>query len=449
MTVIELGDVSGTGRDGPEPDPAGRPAPRSIRRRLAVAVALAGVLLLGAAAPPGVPLVHELWWAPFDDESSMTVRNGTVYVQKATTDGSVMTAYDLVTGDRRWKRATTGQASWMAVTGAGGVLLIAGAPVSTNVSYGDGSLAVQLSASELTALDEATGEPLWRAEGEMQAVSGDTVLLGDQDEAGHLTALRSIGLRTGSPRWERRITPAEVIATPDDGGDGPERIVTATADGRVTVFDAVDGTPLLARRVSWIERQPGEGLGTILRIAGDKLLVTRTDRRGGTITAYRLDTLDELWNTSANRQAVVQPCGPVLCLSNGGEVDGIDPATGALRWRGAGWAGAESLGGGRLLAYDNGQEPHQTLLDAATGRPIGAGDGVGYPIWPDAATGALLLVRALAEPGGRTVVTRLDLTTGRADPMGTVGTAEGINCRGTDRYLACQDDDRLIVTAVG
>ncbi|MFC3991662.1 outer membrane protein assembly factor BamB family protein [Actinoplanes siamensis] len=411
-----------------------RPAPRPTRpgrRRAPVAVALACALTLSAAATPPVPLVRQLWTADVLQQDGLALAGDAVYVARQTT----LTAYDLATGAVRWSRGSPWDADQLvSMVVSDGMVRLAG-PRVWGATPDGGQMVFP---AEVTVLDAATGSLRWRRPGEVKQSTADAVLLGDRDPHGALRALRLVGARDGGLRWERPLT--HVL----DAQVGSSRIVTLTADGDVAVYRYADGAPVTSRRVE----SGGAGLNTVALVSGERLFVTRTDPRGATVTAYRLDDLTRLWRQRTLRAAYLVDCGPVLCLSRGAEVAGLDPATGEPRWLLPGRGGVSVAGPGRLLAYSNDEQPTQALVDAATGRVLGDG-GAGWPMPAGAAADPGILFRVSAGDPTRTVVSRIDLASGRITTIGTVASIVGVRCDGSGHYLVCRRPDGIVVTALG
>ncbi|GAA4592485.1 outer membrane protein assembly factor BamB [Actinoplanes octamycinicus] len=426
MTVIDLGDLS----VHPDEPPAPPPARRLPRRPAAALVALLCAVTLGAAATPDPPLVHEVWSVPAEQGDGLATTEDTVYVARATDGRTVLSAYELATGATRWTR----DLPW--VSGGGLLTFLAGDGMVQLADTPRGSIGDRPEAfypSRATVVDAATGEVRWRTTGEVQHTTPEAVLLADRDDLGEITALRLAGARTGEIRWTRPVR--RVIRLELDGS----RIVTVTEAGEAAVYRYADGTPLARGRVAW---NTDRDLGAQALIHDGRYVVTRTDPLGATVTAYRLTDLRPDWSLRTLRSSLISDCGPVLCLSRGADVAGLEPATGTTRWVLAGQGFVNRAGPDRLLAAGTDtDQPAQTLVDAATGRVI-AGLGPG---WPD---GDLLIGNTTGSPV-RTVLSRMDLVAGRSTPVGTVESIEGVYCSVTGRFLACRRPGRIVVTAVG
>ncbi|WP_030434268.1 PQQ-binding-like beta-propeller repeat protein [Actinoplanes subtropicus] len=421
MALIDLGDVAGAAA---EPVAAPVDVPRLGRVALAM-VAVGGLLAQAASAPPAPALVRPLWSAAYQPSDTMALDGRTVYLNRSGPAGPpTVTAYDLATGKARWSTPSGAEVTDYGVLPAGDVLL---------VPTGGGT----------TALDAATGERLWRSAGEAvpSVVRGDALVAG-ADQSGLTTELRLVGLRDGRERWRRAIAPAEQWITLAEGGL-PTAIVAVTRTGDATVYGYADGAVRAHARIPW------NGVYSAALFAADPyVVVVRTASAQSVGTVYRTSDLRPLWRT---RELIgyVTGCGALICTADVRGVAGRDAATGREVWRRDDLNYVWNLGGDRLLlsAAANLASATTVLVDAATGRTIGRPVG-GQQAFSAGVAGSLLLLRESRTPPGRTVVSRLDLATGRQTPLGTVERIADQDCRGTPGYLLCPRGDTLTVTAV-
>ncbi len=325
MSVIELGDLSSPLADPPPARPPAR------FRRWPLIVALLGALGLGGAGGPPVPLVRQVWTTGLTDQDGFAVTADAVYVVRE----SGMTAYDLATGAVRWRRESPlryGDVTSVQV--ADGMVMLGGPPeFVTAPGYPSAAMAFP---TELIVLDAATGADRWRSPGEVFRSTSDSVLLADRDAHGELHTMRMVDARDGSLRWTRELGRALDVQS------GPAQIVTTTAT-EVRTYRYEDGAPIVSGRIE----TGNDWMNSATMLTGGRLFVTRADPRGATVTAYRLDDLTALWDRRTLRGSFVTDCGPVLCLSSGAELSGLDAATGETRWSLAGWAGVNVAGPGR------------------------------------------------------------------------------------------------------
>ncbi|BCJ42643.1 hypothetical protein GCM10010168_06150 [Actinoplanes ianthinogenes] len=428
MTMIDLGDLSDLSAPRDEPPP---PAFRHRRPAVAALVALLCALVLGASATPGPALVHDVWRLPADQQDNLATTGDTLYYSRATDGRTVVYAYDLATGALRWTRdlpwiSGTNLASFQA---ADGMLLIGDMP---RVALGDPPTGAMYPGGA-TVLDAATGEVRWRTTSEVQQTTPENVLLADRDTRGELTTLRLVSAYTGQTHWTRPVTRVfrvDVDAT---------RVITTSEAGEVGVYRYSDGVPIARGRVAW---STGDELGTQALVHDGRFIVTRTDPLGATVTAYSLSDLSPAWSQRTLRSSLITDCGPVLCLSRGADVAGLEPATGAIRWVLSGQGVVNRVGADRLLsAGTEADDPVQMLVDAGTGRVL-ASLGTGWPADD-------LLIRRTTTAPFRTVLSRMDLTAGRAVTLGTIESTEGFYCSVAGRHLVCLRAGQIVVTAVG
>jgi outer membrane protein assembly factor BamB len=432
MTLIDLGKITH--------DPADPALPvnhRRVRHLVLAAAALAGVLLLTGSARPAPPSVQQLWAAPLARDDTAQLHDGTAYVNRLAGTGTELTAYDLATGEKRWRVVSGTGAANFGVQPAVDVVLV---PVGRRVvdELDGGERFWTLYSEGTVALDAGTGRERWRTAGEVGAVGTDgTGLVLEHDRHGVATRIRLIRLGDGHQVWELPASGAEattVLWTDDQ----PLRIATVTAGGELRVYGYADGRLRARARVPWKSRRSDlMGAGALLAVRGD---------RNGTTTLYRPDDLSVLWSTGD--VVFLTGCGRLLCALDDDGVAGRDPATGRELWRVRDMFGVAEVGPGRLLLDSGGVGGVQQLVDAGTGRPIGSrAYGVAVPGGP---AGSLLLLRRTARPPGGQLVSRLDLTSGEQTALGLTAPAdEDRACSGAGRYLACERDGALTVVSVG
>jgi PQQ-like domain len=332
------------------------------------------------------------------------------------------------------------------------VLLLPGEEQLSEVRSEDGSGVSFPYGGTLTALDPATGEVLWKQPG-MQYWEGsrDTMLMFERVRDGTISWLRLVRTRDGSVVWERRAPAgAESVAVQFDG-DAPARVVTASSEGELTVLRYTDGAPVVSGTVPWTPTSYSTGAGSNLSAVSGRLVVTDTGldvlANRSRVTVYRTDDLRQLWSRDTTGWPDVQDCGPVVCVGTAeGVFEAVDPETGAKRWGMAGGqVGGVIPGTGRLLVA-GGDQPRQTLVDAATGRAIGPG-GRGGLLYRDLGEGTVTLLRDLGPASS--AVSRLDTVTGRSTMLGALTGGNQRYCLGEGRRIACSLGDRLAVIAVG
>ncbi|GAA0582542.1 hypothetical protein GCM10010172_79570 [Paractinoplanes ferrugineus] len=426
MTLIDLGDVA---------EPAERPGAgpvnflRAARLTLA-ALSVVGLLALTSSAAPAPSLVRPLWTADFRPGDAMALDAATVYLDRTAPVGPrEVTAYDLRTGAVKWSTPAGVRMSDRGVRKAGDVLL-----VPTEASGGAGT----------TALDAATGDLLWRLNGvAAPSVGSDDVVLAETDKSGATTGLRLVGLRDGRQVWKRATAPAEQWITLAEGGR-PTSILTVTSSGETTVYGYADGAERQHARIPW----NGVYASTLFP-AGPYPVVVRTASAQTVATIYDSADLRPLWR-SDETVGYVTGCGSLICVAGASGVTAREPATGRVLWQRPDAHFVWDLGGGRMLlsAVANLASATTALVDAATGVTIGHSFGGQQAFSADRA-GSLLLLRGAGTSPDRTVLHRLDLTTGRQTPLGAVERFDEQDCQGTGGFLLCPRGETLTVAAVG
>ncbi|MEU4687670.1 PQQ-binding-like beta-propeller repeat protein [Actinoplanes sp. NPDC023714] len=448
MTIIELGEFN------VPTEPEGSPGefhPRSVRRALLGAVVLASLLLLGGAAPPATPLVHDVWSAPMGDQDSMAIRKDGIFVFRSTGPATVeLTSYDPATGAVRWTRESDGNVSWMYQGPEAGLLLIPGDEKYANLEFDDGSQGQIAYGGSTTAVEASTGRRLWKVTGEVQAVASASVLLADRDSTGDYVTVRLVDARTGAEIW-RHAAGGALHLNVQNEGPSPILVILANRAGRTTVLRYADGSVINEKNLPWTPTDTVAGTDTYLSIADDLVLVSRNSPSRARVTAYRAGSLERLWETEMSSYSYISECGPVLCHADAGALYGLEPRTGRRLWELPGF-GAAVMVGDRLIAEEVADPPRQVVVDPATGGRVGPG-GVGYPMRAEEYNGSLLLLHRVYRDPMRDAVDYLDLTTGEVTRVGLLETFADVEqrwrCGSIDRYLACQREDRLVVTAVG
>jgi hypothetical protein len=362
-----------------------------------------------------------LWSGPYDpDNDTVTLTPTTLFVSHHAT----LKAYDLAGGAVRWSAPAPAVVATPASVADGVVV----APDAFERYFQRPDLLLTRTTRTI-ARDARTGAELWRAPGAPQDVTARSVLL--LDDTGDVPQLRDVAPLDGRTLWSR-AAPGLVSVVVVGGA-----VVTAGADGRLTVLRYADGTVTRTEKVPW----PGSAR---LSVAAGRLVVTSQGPSGQTNTVYRPDTLAELWQAGG----ALTDCRAVVCGTVPGFLVGYDPDTGARRWRLAGMTVAWPVGD-RIVASSELNRRFQ-LLDPATGRPLGAA-GTGLGSWPlDGRTdvaGAPVASSAYVIGDGTTVV-RLDLRTGARYLAGMVSGTGWTGCRNVTAYLVCLQESRLSVTAV-
>jgi hypothetical protein len=441
MTVIELGEIT-SGSPAPEPPP-----PRAFYHRwyAVAAVAAVCVLAMAGAERPESRVLRTLWSTADQPNENFLLTDDSLYLFGAT-PGTSTRAYDATDGRLRWSRPLEGQHAWIYSERAGIVLMPGAEELRTGVDPEGGNFTEQV-VVETVAVDTVTGAELWRQRGEPSAATAESVLLVEWDfRGGGLRGLRVVRTGDGGTIWswapQRRVVHWAFSGQPT----APTGLVTATATGQVEVRRFTDGAVTATGQVPWVASRDSDGAYTDLYAWDDTMFVARSVGGRVTVNAYALDTLRPRWVASSAAYTGMMNCGPLLCL--GGGQDGLvghDPRTGAARWRTEQWDNAQPLPDGRLLvqASDTGQSG---LADAGTGRLIT--DLGTRPTLLDADDGTVVTLTPTREPTGGTAVREIG-PTGRDVLHGALHGVTHQGCQLADRRLACLNDSRITVTAVG
>jgi outer membrane protein assembly factor BamB len=374
----------------------------------------------------------------------MALDGRTVYLNRTSPAGPpTVAAYDLPTGELRWSTSTGAAVAAYGVRPAGDVLLVPTDSLPTEHGEADGLMSNHQSVRATVALDAATGEQLWRSDGDgVASVARGDAMLAETDQFGVITALRLVGLRDGQVVWRHAIAPAEQWTTIAENGR-PTAVVTVTATGDATVYRYEDGAVLHRRRLPW------NGVYSATLFPADPyLVVVRTASAQTVATIYRAADLRPLWR-SDELTGYVTGCGVLICTAGVRGVVGRESATGREIWRRNDMNFVWDLGGGRLLltAAANLASGTTVLVDTASGRTIGR-PFRGQQAFSADAAGSLLLLRGTRTRPDQTVVNRLDLASGRQTVIGAVERLAEQDCRGTPGYLLCPRGDTLTVSAV-
>jgi hypothetical protein len=424
VTTIDLGDLS-----APEhPRPSRRP--RHHHRWRDIGLAFTAVLCLVSlhSAPGDRPMVRMLWTSPFDRTMLAQVGRDMVHTLRVTDGGGEVITHDLATGEVRWTRPLTSAApaSWISVLPEPGLLLL---PAENGT----------------TVLDAATGTSLWETTADVAGQTAETLLLREGVAGGGESRIRLVRARDGATIWQRSVEDVQTLRVQVRAG---RPALVAVDDGDLTLLRYDDGAV-----VSRIDL-PREGAELPqLAFVGDQLLVTRYLDARVTVTAYRQDTLAESWRTEIPGWGSAEECGPVVCLTSGDGIAGLEPGSGARRWFAPDAHGMWPVLDGRLVKYENprsaGEQPALTVLDAATGQQIG--DRVaGQPAYSVTGDRRMIVLRPQGPATAPTSVYDMDPVTGHSALIGQVGYEllnEQYELAG--RYLVRQSNGRLQVMTVG
>ncbi|MET8041669.1 PQQ-binding-like beta-propeller repeat protein [Micromonospora sp. NPDC005215] len=415
--VIDLGEL----RHGPDPEPLPLPRPpRANGRPLRGALVLLLVLatLGSAAVPPPRPAAVTLP-AQLAAEILFTAD---LFVVLDPDPGQPtrrrMSAFRLPDGDLLWQTVVPMQGHNWGITSAGGVLLVTVYEV----------LPPELSVLSM-AFDRETGAYRWQQPGRPDPLADGNVLLqsGADDEP---VTLRAVDPCCGTVRWQ--LTNAAEYVSLRQRARGVDRVVLHRRSGLTEVYDAITGAELARADL----RPPeGDTYGSV-QVVNDLLLTSSGSP--ARITAYGLDRLDQRWDTTTtDRIDYIDDCGPVLCPQrHGGELWGVDPATGQMRWRSSRWAWLFPYDGRMVATAARPVDvPPQRLfvVDPMTGRELA--DLGRWELAPVGLDGPLVGVRP--HPDGGLVVAELDVRAGKARVLDVLPDVAR-NCQAIVGLLLCQ-----------
>lgn len=444
MTVIELGDIT-PGSDLPEATAPPGYDRRAVRRFALAVVAVVVLLAVTGSARPEPTMLRVLWSIPFGAADRFTVAADAVHA----VTGDQLTSYDLSSGAVRWSVPMPEPTGWPTEAEAAAVVLLPADRVAKQINSPDGGSYLLEYYRWTVAVDARTGAELWRRPGEVYATTRDAALLVDRagDGSGTMLAFRLVGLRDGGVRWDR--PGAGAVRTAVGGADplNPDALVTVTATGDATTLRIADGTPIASGHLDFRVGSPQDGDFVDMVADRRNLYLRQSNGRGDTLTAYALATLSQVWRLAGTARVSAYPCGAVVCSVQSDATIGLDPETGAIRWRVPGAQSAWPVAPGRLLS-DEGLSGGFALVDEATGRRIGP-VGVGIPVAAADGTAAYLLGNTPSSVY-RTVVSRIDLVTGEIAVRGMIDRTGEYGCTATaDRLVCPTTSGRLEVAAVG
>ncbi|GAA1772160.1 hypothetical protein [Luedemannella helvata] len=403
-TVIDLGERTVTAPDSPA-------LRRRGARRLGVVVALAGLLALGASAPPAAP-ARLVWSLPAVSQFDMSAE--VLVVHDA--DTRVLAAYRVADGTRLWHREDIVNPSFFVVGDRLGLALNAAEPILTH-----------------TWLDLATGRAGASFADNIVAVAPDGWFITSvEDESG--SRLARVSPDTGE-RQPLFSLPAGVRWTTDPAA---RRLAWWGTDGVLRTRDLATGAE--NRRDLGVRPDPNAGVG----YAPGAWLVTRqTDAEVQLMSFGDVDLAPRWSRTLPGGQPKVAGdsdyahawgCGPVVCLvssARGTEV--LDAADGhVVRAVGEHLMSADPSPWQLVNRGVDGDRPLATIMNMATGE-------VPHPSWRPrgrviSAASAYLLGLDL---GGTTLLSAFDETTGELRRVAAVPVDS--YCRLAAPFLVCHD----------
>ncbi|WP_127497619.1 PQQ-binding-like beta-propeller repeat protein [Actinoplanes solisilvae] len=442
MSTIELGEMQ-QGQDSLSQPGFDRRLARRIALVLVVALCLAG---LAASAVPRQRAVQSLWTMSIETAQGTTLSRDGVFVHRTADGLTTVTAHELATGAVRWQRRFGGTVGYLQAAESSGLLLV---PAQGHLvklpSANDGSAFHAEFHQQTIAISAATGAEVWRTAGEPHSVDGGTALLTEYTPEADLARMRLVRLSDHGTIWSRdtaRVGNWTVLPS----GERPSKIVTATDDGEIKVYAYGSGALVSTARIPWVESRPEEGYFNDLGGTGDVLVVNRSRAEVFEMSVYRTDTMAELWRAS-DTNGYAFPCGSALCLNDGSGLVAYDTTTGARRWRIDGAADAWQVSADRLVVGEGSESGRHVLVDAVTGRTLGA-SVEGTLAWNGPQDESVVVLRPTESPPNRTAVVRWDLATGRQWLLGAIDPMGNPPCSALPGHLACFRGDQYEVLAV-
>ena len=258
---------------------------------------------VGLQGPTGNPVLNWQFKAGGAVPNQIAIVGDVVYFAS---DEGGFHAVNRVTGTEVWKQQLT-------------------YGTTTGPTVADGRIYLADEQGAVVALDPATGSSLWKSvshyDGATQLIStGGSLYLGTGD--GFLVALDAA---SGAEQWKVKLTP-----------NGASVHNPAAADG--FVFAGTAGSGFVAvdtktHQVAWTGDLHGDDTGTAVASGGIAYIAAGVDAPSGSLHAFDAKTGQSLWDgPSPKLQSPTIVGGIGFSATADGLVDGIDTASGALRW---------------------------------------------------------------------------------------------------------------------
>lgn len=232
-----------------------------------------------------------------------------------------VSAFDIATGNRRWRRDTGRQRESDSPLGAG--LALAGE-----------ALYVATGLSELIALNAADGSERWRVDLPAPARGAPTVADGRVFVPTVASQLVCLAVEDGRRVWTHRATPTTTIplGLPAPAVDG-ETVVAGFPSGELYALRASDG------RVMWVESLAAVGTVTLADMAGVSASPVISGGRviavgvGGLTICVDLRSGRRLWERESGGTEAAWVAGDWVFVTNDvGQVAAIGRDSGQVRW---------------------------------------------------------------------------------------------------------------------
>jgi hypothetical protein len=314
---------------------------------------------------------------------------------------------------------------------------------------------------QTAALDRRSGAPLWTVEGLVQAMLGDTVVVGvgPAGPDGDGAELVAVDARSGRERWRATTGPTSPRRTlvvydqdyfptgrisVERGGTGE---VLDFRTGRRRPLHGVPDPPSAPDRVQVdttdryvviTRSQAAMSIGDTLIIfplappPGQPLLA---DIGYGPVIGYGPDSPAPRWTLPESGGSPAGGCGPWICVVETDTTRVVDPATGAVL-RSVGWPHVISGTAERFIGYDDagtGDTTEIAVSDARSGRILARYGG--WRLLNRRAADWVAMVRRRI--GLTWQIATLSLDSGVAYPLGTFEAAGERACQSTATHVAC------------
>jgi hypothetical protein len=354
--------------DWPVADDEQPPRRRPPARGVLIALVLGCVLLLVGGSTGPRPAFAQLIDVPAQVTTVNAIGDNAIFIGLQQVGRRTVARYPLGGGGATWQTTVDNPPESVEYLAAADIVMVESYPNGDN------------NQTRFTVLDAGTGKRLWSSAGSLMwsstgsravqpgAEPGAVII--DQDPTG-AGELRYAVMRTGRTVWSRAFPAGTQVIMTD------ATVLLAAADGTLTLLAQPTGVELATAQVDRLaavgQTEYDVQHVVVVTAIGDQLLIMRQmGLLRATLSSYTLPGLAPRWSRTGQMSGYPQDCGPVLCLEafNSGDLLGLDPSTGAVRWRAQGWQTGYPLGNGRLMGYR--QTTHgYGILDAATGLLLG------------------------------------------------------------------------------
>lgn len=360
-------------------------------------------------------------------------------------NGTQITSFDLASGTVRWEYAPPRR---MLVQPAGDTVVVA--PVSCSLRAAFATYGLDAASGERRW--EIRGAPLWLVEGAPLVIIKQTqrcseATIGFDAQPGTRATWIGLDLATGDPQWQMEVPSGVNLAVGVNTGGRASWLAIADY-GTLTTYDLRTGRDIGRYEAPAADLQPGQPYRpTRIFGAGDQLLRVTSSRTRVEITSHEIPGLRPGWTTAvpplrSNRVDLdgvsARDCGTVVCLGAAVETVGLDPNTGAERWRAPGRPLRVGAGYAMFMkAPPVSDAPMFVVHDLATGAPRTELRDTNLL---NRTYGDPLLTRSGRQEGQEGRLWQLDLAAGTFNTV-TVLPGPYANCDAAGRYLACRDSD--------